>query len=126
MTDRIDRCFFALSLLFAVAGVVMGIIMGMREDFSLAPVHAHLNLVGFVTLALFGVAYRIGWARKDSWAVTHFAIGAPGALILPIGMYLAMTANQPALAILGSILSLASLCLFLINCVRAWRDPMPA
>ena len=40
----------------------IGIVMGTREDFTLAPVHAHINLLGWVTLALYGLYHR-GVAR---------------------------------------------------------------
>ena len=36
----------------------LGIYMGMHEDFTLAPVHAHINLLGWVTLALYGLYHR--------------------------------------------------------------------
>ncbi len=35
-----------------VAGVTMGIVMGITHDFALAPVHVHLNLLGWASLAL--------------------------------------------------------------------------
>jgi hypothetical protein len=40
-------------------GMLAGIDMGIREDFALAPAHAHLNLVGGVLLFLFGLYYRV-------------------------------------------------------------------
>ena len=43
-------CFFAAAV-FALTGMSLGIAMGMREDFTLAPVHAHINLLGWVSLA---------------------------------------------------------------------------
>ena len=36
-----------------------GIEMGVRQDFALAPAHAHLNLVGGVLLFVFGLYYRL-------------------------------------------------------------------
>lgn len=116
---KIDWCFLFLSLLFAIAGQLLGIQMGIVEDFALAPVHAHANLVGFVALALFGIAYRIGWAAKDALALVHFAVAGAGAILLPLGIWLAIRTHQPAVAIVGSMLTLASILLFLVNCVRA-------
>jgi hypothetical protein len=125
--QKIDRYFLFLSIPFAVAGMLLGISMGMDEDFSFAAVHAHINLVGFVTLALFGIAYRIGWAAKDAWALVHFSVAGTGAVLLPLGIALVITDGQPALAIVGSVLTLASMLLFLINCIRAlWADQASA
>jgi hypothetical protein len=118
---KIDYGFLFLSVALAVAGMALGIVMGAREDFTLAPVHAHLNLVGFVTLALFGIAYRIGWAGKDVWALVHFAIAGAGAVALPAGIALAVLRHEPALVAAGSVLTLASMALFVVNCARACR-----
>ena len=116
---NIDRCFLFLSILSAIAGMSLGIFMGSRQDFFLAPVHAHVNLVSFVSLALFGIAYRIEWARKNRLALLHFALGGAGAVLLPLGIAVAMISHRPALAIIGSLLTLASMLLFLVNCISA-------
>ena len=48
-----------VSAVILVAGMLAGIDMGIRQDFLLAPAHAHLNLVGGVLLFLFGLYYRL-------------------------------------------------------------------
>ena len=40
-------------------GMLAGIAMGIEQNFTLAPAHAHLNLVGGVLLFLFGLYYRL-------------------------------------------------------------------
>ncbi|HLI11340.1 MAG TPA: hypothetical protein VKY65_07040 [Alphaproteobacteria bacterium] len=117
--QNIDRWFVGAGIILGIAGMLMGIDMGMRQDFTLAPVHAHLNLVGWVSLLLFGLAYRAGLARSDGWATAHFWIALAGAIIFPIGISVAITAQQPALAIVGALLSLLSMLLFLANFLRA-------
>ncbi|MEN3376701.1 MAG: hypothetical protein V7604_2056, partial [Hyphomicrobiales bacterium] len=37
---------FRVSVTLALVGMAAGIVMGIRQDFSLAPAHAHLNLLG--------------------------------------------------------------------------------
>ncbi len=44
---RIDISFLLLAIACLVVGICLGIYMGINEDFELAPVHAHLNLVPF-------------------------------------------------------------------------------
>jgi hypothetical protein len=46
-----------LSVLYLIAGVGLGIAMGATQDFTLRPVHAHLNLLGWATVALAGLIY---------------------------------------------------------------------
>jgi cbb3-type cytochrome oxidase subunit 1 len=33
--------------------------MGVKEDFQFVAIHTHVNLVGWASLALFGVIYRL-------------------------------------------------------------------
>lgn len=119
----IDRAFFILAVLMGLAGMLLGIQMGMAHDFQLVPVHAHINLVGWVSLALFGIGYRLGFAKSGGLGVLHFWIAAAGAILLPLGIYLAMTRQQEAVVIIGSLLTVASMLLFLVNVVRAWSSP---
>jgi hypothetical protein len=50
----IGAVMMCVSVVILLVGMVAGIVMGIREDFALAPAHAHLNLVGGVLLFLFG------------------------------------------------------------------------
>jgi hypothetical protein len=118
MVRNIENYFIGTAVLLGAAGMVLGIVMGIQENFALAPVHTHVNLVGWVSLALFGICYRVDLAVKDGWSVLHFWVAAAGAVVLPLGILLAITGHQPALAIIGSLLTLASMLLFLANYLR--------
>jgi len=48
-----------LAAVYLIIGVAMGIMMGASRDFTLRPVHAHVNLLGFATLALSGLIYSV-------------------------------------------------------------------
>jgi hypothetical protein len=56
---RIDIAFLLLASACLIAGVCLGIYMGVNEDLQLVAVHTHVNLVGWASLALFGVIYRL-------------------------------------------------------------------
>jgi hypothetical protein len=116
---KADSCFIGLGIVAGITGMVLGIIMGITENFTLVPAHAHINLVGWASLMLFGLSYRVGIATNDRWAMIHFWIAAAGAIVLPIGIILAITQQQPAMAIVGSLLTLASMLLFGVNFLRA-------
>jgi hypothetical protein len=120
----IDRYFVGTGIVLAIVGMALGMVMGMQQDFTLAPVHAHINLVGWVTLVLFGLAYRAGVARNDRWAVAHFFVAATGAVIFPIGIYFSMVDQQEALVGIGGLLTFASMLLFLVNYLRGRGTPI--
>lgn len=99
-----------------LGGMGLGIWMGIAHDFTLAPVHAHINLLGWVTLSLFGLYHR-GVARTDSrlaWAQVGSA--AAGFLMLTSGMAFLIGAGIDAflpVAIGGSVFCLVSMALFI-------------
>jgi hypothetical protein len=55
---NIDRWFLRIAVIYALVAMFLGITMGIREDFTQAPTHAHLNLVGWVSMALYALVYR--------------------------------------------------------------------
>ena len=116
---RVDLYFLLLATILLILGAVLGIVMGAREDFQLVPVHAHLNLAGWASLALFGLTYR-AYPQLASTRIAglHFIISAAGSLLLPFGIALAVLRNSPGLAIFASILWLSGVLLFLAQLLR--------
>jgi hypothetical protein len=119
MNISVARSFILSGAVLGTIGMIFGIVMGMDQDFTYAPVHAHINLVGWASLALFGLAYRAGLAETGRLATVHFWIALLGSIVLPIGIYVSMANHQPAIAIIGSLLTLASMILFVVNVARA-------
>jgi hypothetical protein len=119
---RIDLYFLLLATVLLICGALLGIDMGSREDFQLVPVHAHLNLAGWASLALFGLTYRayprIAATKLATW---HFVVSGIGSILLPIGIGLAVLRNSPGLAIAASILWLIGVLMFLVQLIRLAR-----
>jgi len=62
-----------LAVLYLIVGIGLGIAMGATENFTLRPVHAHLNLLGWTTLALAGLIYSVyPDAGRSRLATIHF------------------------------------------------------
>ena len=101
---EIDRAYVAIALLWAVAGMLLGLYMGIAEDHTLLTVHVAMMLSGFVTLALYGVLYRLWPAMKKSpLALAQFWISAISVAVLIIGSYFLVTRGSIPLAAVGSI-----------------------
>ena len=87
-----------LAVTYLIVGVGIGIAMGATENFTLRPVHAHLNLLGWTTMALAGLIYSVypeagtsPLARIHFWlhnlalpammgSLAAFLLGHPGAV----------------------------------------------
>jgi hypothetical protein len=55
----IGSLMMCLSVVVLLVGMLAGIAMGIQQNFTLAPAHARLNLMGRVLLFLFGLYYRL-------------------------------------------------------------------
>lgn len=112
--------FFLSATLYVVAGMFLGIAMAASGDHMLASAHAHLNLVGWVSMALFAVFYH---SRPETaqtrLARVHFGIATLGLWTMVPGIVLATLGKGEALAIIGSLLTLASMLIFAGTVIRA-------
>ena len=111
--------FFVSAVLYVIVGMGFGIWMAASQDHSLAGAHAHLNLLGWVSMAIFGVYYHLVPAAAASrLAPLHFIVATLGLIVFVPGIALAIMGRGEALASIGALLSLASMLIFLVTVVR--------
>lgn len=117
---RIDIIYVTIGVLYLVVGMVLGIVMGIRQDFQLAPVHAHINLVGFVSHCAFGLVHRAWPALRTGMIATAqfwlFVLGTP---LFVAGIAISILGGTIVLAVIGSILVLVGALLFVAMMLRA-------
>jgi hypothetical protein len=91
--NRLSNTFLRLAIVFALVGVAVGYGMGASEDHRLASAHAHINLLGWVSMFLYGLFYRAFPAAATGllpklhfWsAVLGFVIMVPALAIKLLG-----------------------------------------
>jgi cbb3-type cytochrome oxidase subunit 1 len=98
--------------LFALAGMGYGMYMAGSEDHLLAGAHAHNNLLGWVTMALYGLYYRAVPQAITGLATIHFWIVLVANLIFPLGIALAILGTTPLLAAIGGGLEMIGMLIF--------------
>jgi hypothetical protein len=106
---------FPAAVLMVVAGMIWGIIMAVSRDHSAMPAHAHLNLLGWVSLFLFGVFYHLHPAiDRSRTALVQVVIWFIGTVILTIGVGLIHTGHDigDPIAAVGSLTVFAAMLLF--------------
>ncbi|MEP7181348.1 MAG: cytochrome-c oxidase [Betaproteobacteria bacterium] len=110
--------FLKIAVVYLMVGVVLGLVMGIRGNFALAPVHAHLNLLGWASLALVGLIYHLypaagttKLARVHFWMHNLTLPVLMGALALLLSGYEAV---DPVVAI-GSVVMVVALFVFAVN-----------
>jgi cbb3-type cytochrome oxidase subunit 1 len=125
---------FRAAVVMGVAGMIWGIVMGISQDHSTFPAHAHLNLLGWVSLFLFGIYYHLHPATdRDRLASLQVRTWIAATLILTIGVALAQSGRTvgESVAALGSLIILADMLLFGFLVFRrqqaeVGRQPSPA
>jgi hypothetical protein len=114
--------FFTSAVIYVTLGMLFGIWMSASHDHGLSPAHGHLNLIGWVTMALFGVYYHMVPAAAESRLATlHFVIATIGVWLIVPGIVLAIRGTTELLAMLGSFATLASMLLFLTIVLKHQR-----
>jgi len=92
-----------IALIYLLVGIGIGIGMGAKQNFALAPVHAHVNLLGWATMALAGLIYSVyPHAAQTTLAKLHFwliNLALPVMLIALSCVMLGMLQAAPVLAI---------------------------
>jgi hypothetical protein len=109
----ISSLLLRVSTVLLLCGMVFGISMGIRQDFTLAPAHAHLNLIGFVLMFLAGLYYRVVPAASAGLIPKIQAgLHIGGAIVFPIGIAQVLLGGSEAFTIFGSLIVLAAMALF--------------
>jgi hypothetical protein len=125
---RLSNVCFVYATCCVVIGMCLGIWMGVSEDHTLGPVHAHLNVIGWVSVAIIGLYHR-GAGR----AVTMLDRLQAGALMLGIpafagGLGVFLSTTNPMverivfpIGLAGTFLCLGAMVLFLAIVLRDGR-----
>jgi hypothetical protein len=113
---NISRNYLVIGSLYLLVGICFGIYMGASGDHGFAPLHAHINLLGFVLMTVFGLVYRQFPAMAGNMlGKVHFWGHQVGALVLLIMLYLLFsgTITEAGMAPVAPVAELAVLISFI-------------
>lgn len=106
---------FQAAVAFVIAGMIWGIIMAISQDHSAMPAHAHLNLLGWVSLFLFGIYYRLHPSLEHAKsAIVQIWVWIIATIVLAIGVGLVHTGHPigDPIAAIASFIVLFDMLLF--------------
>jgi hypothetical protein len=118
---RLAYWFFFVAILAGLVGMGLGIHMGLAHDFTLMPVHAHVNLLGWASLFLYGLYYRVEPAAEaTALAVVHFALAVAGVVLMTGGLTFMLLGNEALLpvTVVGSLSAVTAMAVFLVVVLR--------
>ena len=92
-----------LAVLYLIVGIALGIAMGASQDFTLRPVHAHINLLGWTTMALAGLTYSVFPAAGQSrLARVHFWLANISMPVMAVALALVLTGAKQVVPVLAA------------------------
>ncbi len=113
--------FFLAAVLCVTGGMIWGLQMAASNDHTMVGAHAHLNLVGWATMALFAVYYRLTPPAAQGWLPrVHAVLAIVGVILMTGGLALELAGRTEflAVAIGGSLMTAASMLIFLFTLLR--------
>lgn len=110
--------FLKIAVIYLVIGALLGLFMGITQKFVLAPVHAHLLLLGWASLALAGIVYHFyPGAGETLLARIHFWLHNLALPVFMVGLGMLLTGSEAAGPIVAASASvvLIGLAIFAAN-----------
>jgi hypothetical protein len=125
--SRLSLAFFGTAALCVLGGMIWGVIMAASGDHTMMPAHAHLNLMGWVTLALMGSFYALS-GRSDRLGWINYGLSTLAVIVsIPsLAMLLGGNAAAEKGATAGAILAILGVLTFIGSMFGYWRSPKPA
>ena len=126
---RLPLAFFTTAVLCGLTGMGWGMLMAKSENFTMAPAHAHLNLLGWVTLSLMGGFYALAGERAPTrigWI--NYLLSTLGVLVTIPSLARLLSGDKAATPIVaaGSGIVFLGMIAFLVAVLSLWRAPKSA
>lgn len=120
---RVSAIFFLLACVCLLIGMGWGMHMAQASDFTMAPAHAHLNLLGGVLSAIFGGFYaltRETYSPRLAWI--NFVLSLIAVVVTIPALAMLLQTNDEAkygpFTGIGSTVMVLSLLTFTISVLR--------
>lgn len=116
--------FIRIAVIYLVIGTSLGIAMGISQRFTLIPVHAHVLLLGWATLAIAGVVYQLyPMAANTRLARVHFWLHNLGLPVFMAALALMLSGHESVLPVvaIAALVVLLGLILFAANFLLTTR-----
>jgi cbb3-type cytochrome oxidase subunit 1 len=116
------RRWIYIALAYFCTAVSIGCWMGATQQFAFAPLHAHINLLGWVTMTLTGLIYHhFPAAANNRLAQIHFWGYNALVPVMMVSLGLLLAGHREVEPLLG-MTSVATLSLIVLFAINVWRN----
>ncbi|WP_011580916.1 MULTISPECIES: hypothetical protein [Chelativorans] len=123
---HLANLYFKTAIVFLLVGIAMGLQMAISGDHNVIGPHAHANLLGWVTMAIFGSYYALNPAKAQGrLAMLQYWVYTAGVVVIVPSLYmlyLGYAFFEPLTAI-ASLVILLGVVLFAV--VIYAKEPAP-
>ncbi|QQR39935.1 hypothetical protein [Devosia rhizoryzae] len=119
----VSHLFFRAGIVFLMVGIGLGLAMSISQNHDVTGAHAHINLLGWVTSAVFGAYYALNPAKAQGLLPRlHFWLYTAGVTVMTASLYFLLkgTPGMEAPVAVGSLMVAAGVL------IAAWVIFMPA
>lgn len=122
---RVSKAFFLIAALCGLVGMFWGMHMGKSGDHSMMPAHAHLNLLGWVTLSIMGGFYALPGTLKGGWLPwANLILSSVGAILMAILLPKVIGGKLPGqVMVTCEVPTVLGMILFIAAVLMSWRKP---
>ncbi|WP_241558912.1 cytochrome-c oxidase [Oceanobacillus halophilus] len=114
-----------IAVVYFMIGILFGLYMSIFHVFTLTSVHAHLNLLGWMSLAIAGIFYILFPQLAETGAAkAHFWLHNIGLPVMMISIALAILEVSPLffpLATIGGVVTVIGIFCFGFNVIANLR-----
>lgn len=120
---RISEYYFRSAILFLIVGIGIGIHMSISQNHNVIGAHAHINLLGWVTSALFAGYFALNPAKASGrLPLIQYVVYTAGVVLMGASLYLLLAGNTA----LAPVVAVSSLITFAGVLLFAWIVWAPA
>lgn len=123
--NTISLKFIRCAVVYGLIGMCLGIYMAASNHHDQGPTHAHLNLLGWVSMAIFGLVYRaFPSLAEGALPKVHFWIMNVGIIGMIAGLFLMFSGHMEfvPLSAASSIVVLIGMLVFAFIVYRGKSD----
>lgn len=128
---NISRLYFVTAICFLIVGILVGLKMSIAHDYAAVGAHAHINLLGWVTMSIFGAFHALNPRGAGTrLAKVQYYVYTGGVIVMTPALYLLLTgipSLEPVVAV-SSLVVFAGVLMFAAIIVRTPADhsyPIP-
>ncbi|MBF8297125.1 MAG: hypothetical protein HW389_3670 [Bacteroidetes bacterium] len=130
--NKITVWFIKCAMVYFLAAVILGLYMLVSNTlYPYMPIHAHFNLLGWISMMIYGVAYHVlpRFSGKplysDRLAEWQFWFANIGLLGMSIGWLLSSWQENNKVLLLFAIIEVIAIVMFVINMFNTLKITQP-